>query len=77
MQFHIVQKHGSASTAVLGKKKQQKMKVGGGGDVCCVAFFLYQQSCGLLLPSPPHKTKLVIAFGCVPFLLCLTVKVEL
>lgn len=60
------------------KKKRKKKKIteneSGWGWRCVVfVFFLYQQSCGLL----PHKTKLVIGFGRVPFLLCLTVKVEL
>lgn len=74
MQFHIVQKHGSASMAVSGKKTENES---GWGWRFVFVFFLYQQSCGRLLLSPLHKTKLVIGFGCVPILLCLTVKVEL
>lgn len=82
MQFHIVQRHGSASTAVLKKKnKKKKTENESAWGWRCVLFlfcffFLYQQSCGPLLPSPPHKTELVIEFGFVPSLLCLTVKVE-
>lgn len=58
-------------------EKNQKMNEAGGGK-CCFVFFLYQQSTsGLLILSPLNNTNLVIGFGRVPFLLCLTVKVEL
>ena len=76
MQFLIVQKHGSASKAVSGKKKIENESGWGWGWRFLFCFFLYQQSCGLLLFSSLHKTKLVIGFGCVPVLLCLTVKVN-
>lgn len=53
------------------------MNEAGGGE-CCFVFFLYQQSTScLLILSTLNNTNLVIGFGRVPFLLCLTVKVEL
>ena len=60
MQFHIVQRHSSASTAVLKKKinkikNKRKMKVGGGGDVCCFGFVFFSLS-AVMWPSPPQPS---------------------
>lgn len=57
------------------KQTNRKLKCVG-VELCWCCFFLYQESCGLLL-GPLDKTKRVIEFGRVPFLLCLMVKVEL
>lgn len=56
MQFHIVQKHGSASMAVL-RKKKEKMKVGEGGDACCFILFFFFISSHVASSSSALYTK--------------------
>ena len=59
MQFHIVQRHSSASTAVLKKKKKKKKKTenesgGGGGRVLFWGCFF--SLLAVMWPSPPQPS---------------------